>query len=298
MSERPVHVSVMPREVLHYLQISEGLTVVDGTVGAGGHSQLILRQLGDTGTLIGFDRDAMMLRLATPLLRKPNVILVQSSYSLAREALAERNITSVDRVLLDLGLSSDQLADRTRGFGFDAGGPLDMRFDTQLGQPAGELLNTADRSRLIQIFREFGEEPFAERIADRIVTRRKQGGLQTAQQLEECIRAAVPDAAIAKSSRNPATRVFQALRIAVNQELQHLQHMMTDVLPQIMTPGGIVVVLAFHSLEDRIVKSAFKGHQGWQVLTKTPVEATPAEIRLNPRSRSARLRAARWKPAA
>ncbi len=286
----------MPREVLHYLQLAPGLTVIDGTVGAGGHSCDILSRLGSSGILIACDRDPMMLRLASEKIDQPNTVLLQSSYVRLQEILSDRNIAGVDRVLLDLGLSSDQLADPDRGFGFDAGGPLDMRFDPAAGQPASELLNCADRSHLVQLFRDFGEERFADRIADEIVSRRSRGGIQTTQDLEACVLAAIPAAAKAKSHKNPATRVFQALRIAVNQELEHLQRTMNDVLPQIMNPGGIAVVLTFHSLEDRIVKSAFKGQQGWHVLTKTPVEATHAEIRLNPRSRSAKLRAARWQP--
>ena len=294
---RPVHVPVMPREVLHWLQLSSGLTVLDGTVGAGGHSQLILKAIGETGQLIGLDRDPMMLAIAgQKLLQKEqqNCHLLRASYADASSVLQQLGLEGVDRVILDLGLSSDQLADRQRGFGFDAGGPLDMRFYPQEGRPAAELLGTLDEKQLEGIFRTHGEEPAAAKVATEIVRRRRLGHpVTTAEELESCVRDAV-GAARAAGGRNPATRVFQALRIATNDELQHVERMLTEVLPKILNPGGIVVILTFHSLEDRIVKNAFKGHQGWQVLTKTPLAASPAEIRLNPRSRSAKLRAALW----
>ncbi len=294
---RPVHVPVMPREVLHWLQLTSGLTVLDGTVGAGGHSQLILKALGETGQLIGLDRDPMMLAIAGRMLLQKehkNFHLLRSSYADASSVLQQLGIVGVDRVILDLGLSSDQLADRQRGFGFDAGGPLDMRYHPDEGRPAAELLRTLDEKQLEVIFRTHGEEPAAGKVALEIIRRRRLGHpVTTAEELESCVRDAV-GAARAAGGRNPATRVFQALRIATNDELQHVERMLTDVLPKILNPGGIAVILSFHSLEDRIVKNAFKGHQGWQVLTKSPLEASPAEIRLNPRSRSAKLRAARW----
>ena len=294
---RPVHVPVMPREVLQWLQLTSGLTVLDGTVGAGGHSQLILKALGESGQLIGLDRDPMMLAIAGQKLQPEqhrNCELLRSSYADASSVLQQLGVVGVDRVLLDLGLSSDQLSDRQRGFGFDAGGPLDMRFHPHEGRPAAELLRTLDEKQLEDIFRTHGEEPAAAKVASEIVRRRRLGHpVITAEELESCVRDAV-GAARNTGGRNPATRVFQALRIATNDELQHVERMLTDVLPTIMNPGGIAVILTFHSLEDRIVKNAFKGHQGWQVLTKTPLEASPAEIRLNPRSRSAKLRAARW----
>ena len=291
---RPVHVPVMPREVLQWLQLSPGLTVLDGTVGAGGHSALILKLIGESGRLIGLDRDPMMLGLASQKLTHSNCHLIRSSFADATAALQQSGVDSVDRVLLDLGLSSDQLADRQRGFGFDAGGPLDMRFHPLEGQSAAELLRSLGEDKLEEIFRTHGEEPSAAKIASEIIRRRQTGRpVSTAEELESCVCDAV-SAARSTGGRNVATRVFQALRIAVNQELQHVERMLTKTLPVILKPGGIVVILTFHSLEDRLVKNAFKGHQGWQVLTKTPVTASPAEIRLNPRSRSAKLRAARW----
>jgi 16S rRNA (cytosine1402-N4)-methyltransferase len=294
----------MPREVLQWLQLTAGLTVLDGTLGAAGHSTLILKTIGETGQLIGLDRDPMMLRLASQKLHgharpelavsSSHVHLVRSSYADAEQVLKELNIAGVDRVLLDLGLSSDQLSDRERGFGFDAGGPLDMRFHPHEGKPASELLRTLEEQQLEEIIRVHGEDPASARIASEIVKRRQRGHpVSTAEELESCVCDAV-GAARTAGGRNSATKVFQALRIATNNELQHVERMLSDVLPAILRPNGIVVILTFHSLEDRIVKNAFKGHQGWQVLTKTPLEASPAEVRLNPRSRSAKLRAARW----
>lgn len=295
--DRSVHVSVMPREVLHWLRIEPGLTVMDGTVGAGGHSRLILRALGTSGRLVGFDRDPMMLKYAEAVLQAEpaygsiQVNLVQASYADAAEHLKRLEITAVDRIVLDLGLSSDQLADRERGFGFDAGGPLDMRFDISSGMSAQQLLKTIGIEELTRIFADYGEEPAAAGIATEIIYRRQQGNpVETATELEDVVLKVLRQTR-SSSGRNPATRVFQALRIAVNHELEHVERMLSQVLNLILNPGGIVVVLTFHSLEDRIVKNAFKGLQGWQILTKTPLEATPAEVRLNPRSRSAKLRA-------
>ena len=293
MDQKSVHVPVMPREVLHYLQLTEGLTVVDGTVGAGGHSAQILKRIGSTGRLIGFDRDPMMLEFASEKLTQPNAHLFKSSYTRVQEFLPDMGLTKVDRVFLDLGLSSDQLVDRERGFGFDSKGPLDMRFNPKRGRPASELLKESSVQQLETIFKDFGEEPFADRIAARIVLDRKQNPFRTTEDLEACVRSVVPGSN--RTAKNPVTRVFQALRIAVNNELEHVQKMMTKVLPEILKSDGIAVVLTFHSLEDRIVKSAFKGNQEWQVLTKKPVESTPAEIRINPRTRSAKLRAVKRK---
>ena len=296
MNGQSVHVPVMPREVLHYLQLSPGLIVVDGTVGAGGHSSQVVQRIQPDGILIGIDRDPMMLSHAQEKLCQTPAELVQGTYADARAILDEREIPGADRILLDLGLSSDQLADRERGFGFDAGGPLDMRFDQSLGMPAKDILNSQSAKELEEIFSEYGEEPGAGRIAAEIVRTRATTLLETTSDLEECIFQAIGSSKARSKGRHPGTRVFQALRIVVNDELNHVHRMMTEVLPTVMNPDGIAVVITFHSLEDRIVKSAFKGHQGWHVLTKKAVEATPAEISLNPRSRSAKLRAAQWRP--
>lgn len=293
---RPVHIPVMPREVLQWLQLSPGLTVLDGTVGAAGHSSLILKVLGPSGRLIGVDRDPMMLNFAAAKLSGDNWQLSRGSYVQSAEILRSLGLEKVDRVLLDLGLSSDQLADRDRGFGFDAGGPLDMRFHPHEGRSAAQFLQQSTQAELQEVLETWGEEPAARRIAAEVHRRLQTGvAVATAADLQSCVAAVCGDLR-SNTGRTALTRVFQALRIRVNEELEHADRMLTQVLPQILNRDGIAVVISFHSLEDRIVKNAFKGNQGWQVLTKTPIEAQPAEVRLNPRSRSARLRAARWQP--
>ncbi len=293
---RPVHIPVMPREVLQWLQLSPGLTVLDGTVGAAGHSSLILKAIGPTGWLIGVDRDPMMLGFAREKLSGDNCLLTRGSYLEAAEILSRFGRNRVDRVLLDLGLSSDQLADRNRGFGFDAGGPLDMRFHPHEGRSAAQFLQQSSQDELQTVLETWGEEPAARRIAAEVHRRLHAGNaVTTAADLQACVAAVCGDLR-SDGGRTALTRVFQALRITVNEELDHANRMLTQVLPQILNTDGIAVVISFHSLEDRIVKNAFKGNQGWQILTKTPIEAQPAEVRLNPRSRSARLRAARWQP--
>ncbi len=296
-SQTSLHIPVLPREVLHWLHLSPNLTVLDGTVGAAGHSLQILRRLGPDGRLVGIDRDPRMLQYAAARLDDPRVTLVHASYADAQHVLQKLGLPGVDRVLLDLGLSSDQLADDERGFGFDAGGPLDMRFNPLTGRPAAVVLAESSAAELEQIFRTWGEEPAAAKIAAAVLHRRRIGRpLQTVAELLECV-AEVCGPLRSDPGRTAAARVFQSLRIAVNQELQHVETMLNEVLPGILLPGGIAVIISFHSLEDRLVKQALKGNQGWQLLTKAPVEAMPAEIRINPRSRPAKLRAARWQPA-
>ena len=173
----------------------------------------------------------------------------------------------------------------------------DRRFNTAEGRSAAELLQQASPEELETILRTWGEEPAAARVAAAIAHRRRIGKpIQTASDLAACL-AEISGPLRTDSGRSTAARVFQALRIAVNQELQHVEAMLHAVLPQILLPGGIAVIISFHSLEDRLVKQALKGNHGWQLLTRTPVEAMPAEIRINPRSRPAKLRAARWQPA-
>ncbi|MEW4526871.1 16S rRNA (cytosine(1402)-N(4))-methyltransferase RsmH [Maioricimonas sp. JC845] len=293
MSDQPdatVHIPVMPREVIELLDLSPGLVVVDGTVGGGGHSRLILEQIGSAGMLVGLDRDNSMLARARQKVSGDNCRLVQSSYADLPDVLRDLAIDTVDRVLVDLGLSSDQLADRSRGFGFAAGGPLDLRFDPSQGQPAGELLQSAGADRLEQIFRDYGEDPNAARIARAIVEQRRREPVRTAEALADLVAATVGRGG--RSGTHPATRVFQALRIAVNEELDHLQRFLDTTLPDCLRPGGRAVVITFHSLEDRIVKNAFRDRDRWELVNRKPMTASAAEIRRNPRSRSAKVRAA------
>lgn len=295
--KRPVHIPVLLREVMEQLDLSPGLVVVDGTVGAGGHSQHILKQIGTTGTLIGLDRDEMMLgfareKLGAETLPDGQCFLRQASYAELPAVLEELQIPSVDRVLLDLGLSSDQLSDETRGFGFETPGDLDLRFDTRQGIPAWQLLETLSEAELVEIMEVYGEERFSQRIASQLVQQRKTNPVRTAADLIAAVQAAMPAKALATARKNPATRVFQALRIAANQELEQLETMLDAVLPQALKPGGRAVIISFHSLEDRMVKQAFKDRDQWKNLTAKPITATQAEQRVNPRCRTAKLRVA------
>ncbi|MCR9231288.1 MAG: 16S rRNA (cytosine(1402)-N(4))-methyltransferase RsmH [bacterium] len=295
--KRPVHIPVLLREVMEQLDLSPGLVVVDGTVGAGGHSQHILKQIGTTGTLIGLDRDEMMLgfareKLGVETLPDGQCFLRQASYAELPAVLEELKLPSIDRVLLDLGLSSDQLSDETRGFGFETPGDLDLRFDTRQGIPAWQLLETLSEAELVEIMEVYGEERFSQRIASQLVQQRKTNPVRTAADLIKAVQAAMPAKALATARKNPATRVFQALRIAANQELEQLETMLDAVLPQALKPGGRAVIISFHSLEDRMVKQAFKDRDQWKNLTAKPITATQAEQRVNPRCRTAKLRVA------
>lgn len=288
--EGAVHRPVMLREVLRMLDLRPGLTVVDGTVGAGGHSRRILEQIGPEGTLVGLDRDPMMLAHAAAVLDAPNVLLRQSSYADLPQVIEELGLEPVDRILLDLGLSSDQLADASRGFSFRSAGPLDLRFDRSTGEPAWQLLQDAPEEELARIFHEWGEEPHNRRIAAEIVAARRGRPIQTSQELAALVEAALPRKP--RGRTHPATQVFQALRIAVNEELKHLATALSDSLPRCLKPGGLLVVITFHSLEDRMVKQAFREEDQWQNLTPKPIPPSTAEERINPRSRSAKVRAA------
>ncbi len=292
-----IHVPALFREAIQFLDLHAGQVVVDGTVGAGGHSRLILERIGPGGTLIGLDRDPLMLQLAASNLPGKNVHLEHASYremlSVLEKLYVEKNLVvqAVDRILLDLGLCSDQLADKERGFSFDSEGPLDLRYDRSSGQPAWQLIETLNEQHIVKILEEYGEERFSRRIARELVSRRKRQPVRTARDLVEVVRVATPAQFQRKTRRQPATRVFQAFRIAVNDELEHLESAFHDCLYNSLSLGGRIVVIAFHSLEDRIVKQAFRGTH-WKNLTPKPITARPAERRANPRSRSAKLRAA------
>lgn len=295
--KQPIHLPVLLREVIEQLDLSPGLVVVDGTVGAGGHSQHILQRIGAEGTLIGLDRDTMMLNFASEKLESETLptgqcYLMQSSYAGLPAVLEELGLDQIDRVLLDLGLSSDQLGDDTRGFGFESSGELDLRFDTRTGIPAWELLGTLTETELADIFETYGEERFSQRIANHLVKQRKVSPIRTAPELIKAVQQAIPSKALASARKNPATRVFQALRIAANQELEQLETMLDTILPQVLKAGGRAAIISFHSLEDRMVKQAFKNKQIWKNLTTKPIVATQAEQRVNPRCRTAKLRVA------
>lgn len=290
-----VHVPVLLREVLQQMRLAAGLTVVDGTVGAGGHSREMLKVVGPTGRLIGLDRDPMMLGHAGKVVSGPNVFLRHSSYVGLSAVLSELGIAGVDRILLDLGLSSDQLSDVSRGFGFSSDGPLDLRFDQSSGKSAAEVLAYASAAQLEEVFTEFGEEPRAKALAEFLVKRRASTPIRTGTDLAQAVAECPAIRKQGQSDKNPATRIFQALRIAVNHELEHVERGISSIAFDSLKPGGLLAVITFHSLEDRIVKNEFRNQERWDNLTAKPIVATPQEQRFNPRSRSAKLRVAQKK---
>jgi 16S rRNA (cytosine1402-N4)-methyltransferase len=290
-STGPQHVPVLVHEVLEWLEPKPGQVMVDGTVGAAGHARAIAERLGPDGRLIGLDRDPMMLELARGRVAGLPIELVHADFADIRAVLDQRGVELADGVLLDLGVSSDQLADSSRGFSFTAEGPLDLRMNPGEGKPAADLVNRLSERALADLFWQYGEERFSRRIARRIVEARRHERIETAAQFASLVRGAVPARSRARQRIDPATRVFQALRIAVNDELGSLERCL-EQLPGCLRPSGRAVVISFHSLEDRLVKQAFRVKSQWQVLTKKPIRPTRTEVASNPRARSAKLRAA------
>ena len=305
------HVPVLLKEAIDFLAVKRGGTYLDATVGLGGHSYEIAKRLGAPGHLIGFDKDPGALRAAQmklapvdsrsslvvsePLSERltndqrpdwPTITLLHGSFA---ELANDQGPATIDGLIADLGVSSLQLGDAARGFSFQAEGPLDMRMNPMSGETAEQVVNHIDERELADVIYEFGEERRSRRIARAIVRSRP---IRTTTQLVEVVAAA---ARSMKHERiHPATRTFQALRIFVNRELDDLKALL-EAAPRVLKPGGRLVVISFHSLEDRIVKDATRegAKQGWyQVLTKKPVTASEEEIDRNPRSRSAKMRAA------
>ncbi len=281
----------MAKQVLEMLAPAPGETIVDGTLGGGGHTSLIAERVGTHGRVIALDRDAIPVARALANQPQPPVIPLHASYHRIDRVYDHLGIGLADGILLDIGLSSDQLADKSRGFSFQGDGPLDLRFDVSEGETAEQLLRRLSEQEIADVIYRYGEERYSRRIAARIVLRRKERNpVKTTADLADIVRRCVP-----KSKNHPidpATRTFQALRIAVNEELSILQHTMENALDW-LNPGGRLVVISFHSLEDRIVKNALRAHEGWTILTKKPLIADDDEQQINPRSRSAKLRAAK-----
>jgi 16S rRNA (cytosine1402-N4)-methyltransferase len=289
----PVHVPVLGREVLQYLDPRPDQVLVDATVGAGGHARLLAERVGPAGRVVGLDQDPEMLALAQRELAGKGVALVEGSFEDLPDILKKMQMASVDGVLADLGFCSDQLANPERGLSFLQDGPLDMRLDRTRGEPASALVRRLHEKELVDIFWQFGEERFSRRIARRLVESRQRAPITTTGQLADLVRGCVPRAR-GRHVIDPATRVFQALRIAVNDELGALERFLT-ALPDCLKPGGRAVIISFHSLEDRLVKRAFRNHDIFEELTRKPVTAADAEVQNNPRARSAKLRAAKKK---
>lgn len=317
-----VHIPVLLQEVLQWSGLerpsTNNRTVIDGTLGGGGHAWHLIQALKPQDFLVGIDRDAGAIDRVTELfdrLLPPNteqspeseaesnaaptsnasrstcrVRLIQSSYRELPKLMVEHDIPKADCILLDLGLSSDQLEDTTRGFSFRTGGTLDLRFCTDDGISAADLLAKIDEKELADIIYQFGEEKFSRRIARAIVERRRSNPVRTAEDLADLVHRCVPGGRV-HGRIDSATRTFQALRIAVNNELEHLKTAI-ERLPDCLAPGGRLLIISFHSLEDRIVKHAMRECDRLQVLTKKPVLPSDAETYENPRSRSAKLRIA------
>jgi 16S rRNA (cytosine1402-N4)-methyltransferase len=288
----PVHRPVLLQEVVSWLAPAGDSIVVDGTVGAGGHAQALARLLGPDGRLIGLDRDPEMLALAAGATEGLPVSLVNASYADLGDVLDRLEIEGVDGILLDLGLSSDQLAWSHRGFSFAEDGPLDMRFDPRTRETAADLVNDLDEKELADLIFEFGEERHSRRIAKKIVEARRVEPIVTTARLAEIVRKGVPGK---WGPMDPATRTFQALRIAVNSELELLDEFLASVASY-LNPGGKAAIISFHSLEDRRVKHSFRENAELTVLTRKPVLATAEELATNSRARSAKLRVAQRCP--
>src|ERR1700688_2447775 len=285
------HVPVLLKEAIEFLAIKRGGTYIDATVGLGGHSFEIAKRLGEPGHLIGLDKDPAALDIARAKLQGdadwPLITLLHRSFA---EIARDRRPTTIDGILADIGVSSLHLNDAARGFSFQADGPLDMRMNPQAELTAEQVVNQVDEVTLADLIYEFGEERRSRRIARAIVRSRP---IRTTAQLADVVSAAARPMNQAERRIHPATRTFQAIRIFVNNELNDLRALL-DAAPQVLKPGGRLVIISFHSLEDRIVKDALREgvKQGdYELLTKKPVTAGEEEIDRNPRSRSAKLRA-------
>lgn len=284
------HVSVLPRETLDLLDPRPGEVWVDCTLGAGGHSRMIAERVGPAGRVIGLDQDAVMIAATQPALAGLPITTVHANFDQVSAALRGLGITEVDGLLADLGFCSDQLEDAGRGLSFQTDGPLDMRMDTSAGESVAEMLARMNEYDLANLIYEYGEERQSRRIARKIVETRKLSPIRTTAQLADLVRSCV--LRDHKSRIDPATRTFQALRIAVNDELGSLDRLLTQ-LPRLLKAGGRVGIISFHSLEDRRVKQAFQDREIWEAVTKKPVQAGDDETATNPRARSAKLRVAR-----
>jgi 16S rRNA (cytosine1402-N4)-methyltransferase len=307
---KSVHIPVLAQEAVSYLNIQRDGTYVDATFGGGGHAGLILERLGEAGRLVAFDRNPEAVALAEAWRAESESIaerfrIVGENFRVMDQVLDRLELERVDGCLFDIGLSSD-LLESARGFSFREEAPLDMRFDAAGDLTAADLIETLEEADLIEIFTQFGEEPFSRRIARRIVEAREARPIRTTKELADLVKSVVPSK---PGGKHPATRVFQALRIVVNQEFQSLQEGLEAAVKR-LRPGGRLVVITFHSLEDRIVKKFLRRHAGQcvcfkppelctcdrredlKILTEKPVTPEKSEIKTNPRARSAKLRAA------
>lgn len=306
------HIPVMVNEVIQHLNVRPGKIYVDCTMGGAGHSGAIIDRMMPGGFLVGIDQDKDAINNAKKVLSAyaSEIALFHDNFVNIKSVLAQLNIHKVDGILADLGISLHQLAQSGRGFTFQKDEPLDMRMDSNSVLTAGDIVNTADEKELAGIFFRYGEERWSRRIASNIVKERKVKAIKSSFELVRIVSDSIPKKFISKPQRiHPATRVFMALRIAVNQELERLESFL-DATADILNPGGRLCILSFHSLEDRIVKHWIKAlakgctcppifpqcicrsEKKLRFLTKKPVRPTEQEVELNPMARSTRLRAA------
>ena len=302
------HTSVLLEETIEGLNIKPGGIYVDGTLGGGGHSREIAARLGDGGRLIGIDQDEAAIEAAGKRLSEfeDKVSIVRSNYRNTKSVLASLGITGIDGMMLDLGVSSYQLDTQERGFSYLFDTPLDMRMDTSQSLTAREIINQYDEMELFRVIRDYGEEKFAKNIAKHIVQAREKKPIETTGELNEIIRASIP-AKMRAEGGHPSKRTFQAIRIECNKELEVLKDSLNELI-DLLNPGGRLCIITFHSLEDRIVKMAFKQaanpctcppsfpvcvcgkvSQG-KVITGKPILPGEEEREENPRSKSAKLR--------
>ena len=303
-----VHKSVLLKETIDGLKIKPDGIYVDGTLGGGGHASEVARRLSDKGSIIGIDQDAAAIEAAGIRLKDfgEKVIIVRSNYCDMKSQLGKLGIDKVDGIVLDLGVSSYQLDTAERGFSYREDAPLDMRMDRRQKMTARDIVNDYSEMDLYRVIRDYGEDKFAKNIAKHIVAARGINPIETTGQLTEIIRASIP-MKYQKKSGHPAKRTFQAIRIELNRELDVLKNSLDDMI-EILNPGGRLCIITFHSLEDRIVKSAFKKNENpctcppdfpvcvcgkvskGCVVTRKPILPSEEELEYNSRSKSAKLR--------
>ncbi|MBI1976693.1 MAG: 16S rRNA (cytosine(1402)-N(4))-methyltransferase RsmH [Candidatus Omnitrophica bacterium] len=287
------HEPVMLKEVLEFLNLRPGMRVLDGTVGAGGHAKEILRRIGPEGVYVGIDQDPNILEIARENLGEASgLYLVHENFLRADRALQRIGMDTLDACLLDLGVSSHQLETAERGFSFQKEGLLDMRMDPTAAVSAFDLVNHLSEWEIVSILQRLGQERYARRIAHLLVQTRQKEPVRTTRQLAGIVERAIPHHGWNRI--HPATRTFQAFRMAVNRELESLEEALPGIV-RFLKPGGRICVISFHSLEDRVVKLFFRrlAAEGQLKLTiKKPLAPSPAEVHGNPRARSAKLRVA------
>lgn len=282
------HIPILAPEIAQLILTQPDGVYVDGTLGLGGHTKLFLSRLSPQARVLGFDKDAQALALARQNVADARLTTVHASYTHIPDTLRELGIAGTDGALFDLGLSSYQLDDPSRGFSLLRDGPLDMRFDTQAALTAQTIVNEWPLTQLERILTDYGEEKRAHAVALAIMAARRQGRIKSTFQLKNVVESVLPK----RGKIHPATQTFQALRIAVNEELAQVEQI-TGLLGDILRPGGRAAVLTFHSLEDRLVKNSFKqlaAGGGWQLVNKHVITPSYEEVQRNPRARSAKLR--------